>query len=170
MKYFVIIAVCLVAIMAGCTGPEAWSGALDETAPPNPNRAHAQPRQTPQNQEAAPVEQPQDDSAEVQAPAPVPEDPGPQPTRVTATLLGYPSCHVGAVRFYVNRRYRGAFNDEGNVTIDVTPGELTLEVWDSGGHWLKIVNVAEGQSIQVSFSCAEKTTKVQGIERNNDEG
>lgn len=74
------------------------------------------------------------------------------------------------MRFYVNRRYKSQFDEDGKITVEVTPGELTLEVWDNGGHWLKPASVQEGQALEVAFGCGEKTTNVRGIESEGGDG
>ena len=132
MKYVAYIAVGCLLLLSACSSSEAWSDALDDTAPPDPNLAHAQSRDTTAAPDPTPDQQPAQREVPVQPETPAPEDTVPQPTQVSATLEGYPSCHVGAVRFYVNRRYKGQFDDEGQITLEVEPGQLTLEVWDTG--------------------------------------
>ena len=163
MKYIAFIAIGCLLVMAGCSSSEAWSDALNDTAPPDPNLAHPQSRDATTSSDAARAAR-TPHRVPPQTQTPVSETAGPQLTQVSATLEGYPSCHVGAVRFYVNRRYKGQFDDEGKLTLEVEPGQLTLEVWDSGGHWLKTVNVQDGQTIQVVFGCGEKATNVRGVE------
>jgi hypothetical protein len=145
----------LILLTIACGESGGWQQALESTAPPDPNKAivgerqretgRRRERQIPQTDEGQATQRTQPQQRE-------------QRSTVTlhVSLSNYPNCHVGAVRFYVNRRYVGQFNEEGFLEVEVNPGAFTLEVWDSGGHWIRTINVSSGSSIEIEFSCSEK--------------
>ena len=145
----------LILFTIACSDSGGWQQALESTAPPDPNKAVVGKRQR-ESQRQPERQIPQTDMGEATRRTQTQQTEQPSTVTLQVSLSNYPNCHVGAVRFYINRKYIGQFNEQGLLEVEVNPGALTLEVWDSGGHWIRTVNVSSGQSIEIEFSCSEK--------------
>ena len=154
--------VAFVFLINGCGESKSWTEALDETSPPNPEQTRGTPAseqaRASQGQSAADLTESQDQEQTLQEETRQEEEPAANSGMATVafTLNDFPSCHVGAVRLYVNKKYVDLFDDQGKLEITIEPGTLNIEIWDSGGSWKLQVNVRAGQRNEVGINCADK--------------
>ena len=145
-----------------CGRSASWSEALEQTAPPNPERSEiVSLRKTSGVKPKAPGRGSERSRASQRTGRGV--DGGQRPegaqagdAKLVLALLGDLSCYAGAVRCYVDGRYVGAVGEDGRLEVAIAAGNHYIEIWDSRGRWETEINAAPGGIAEVAIRCDER--------------
>jgi hypothetical protein len=145
LPYFAVAVSCL--FFWSCSEEADWEEALNQTAPAPPLSIaeKKEPAKKPKIVTAAEREEEKAEAIAVSRLA-----------TFNFRLADFPTCANGAVRLYLNGKYKAAFDDQGLLNLEVAPGSYKIEVWDSGGRWQANRDIRENQSLEVIFTCSAK--------------
>ena len=146
--------------LSGCGTPASWSEALDQTAPPDPERSEiTSPRRMVTGRRSAPT--PTDSSRETaraQESARTADEAGERrlDSELLLVLQGDMSCYAGAVRCYVDGSFVGEADENGRLRVPIASGSHYIEIWDSRGRWQAEITAAAGQAATVNIRCEDR--------------